>query len=744
MQSGSADSLLTELHLSKPDSNRVKVLLEIGQSYIFKPGQLESDLDTALLMSRQAYGLSRSIHYFRGQGLSELTSAQAYREKGNKALGRQSVQRAIDLLTKHGTKEDLADAYMELANFYTVAKADIQEKIRIYDHIILVLQNSNDKLKLAEAFKYRGDLYQLHSNNIQAMTDLKQALALFESIGHRQMQEVYDLLGFVSSKMGDYEAGIKYGLLAMQKAESFKDSVKLVKLYSRLGITYKELDQPEKALFYFNKSLSIAQTQHRKTTIIHLATTINAIIEAFVTVDESLRIEEALAHLQNVVKELPPGNDDLDSRMAVATCFVNYYGRLLHQYAKAQPFCDQLEQMLGANLGEDYLLYIHGVLIPFYIQSKQYEKAQRLLAKNEIICYKTLYMKELSLNHLWWFKLDSARADYPSAIRHYQRYNTLTDSLLTEVKNQKIAQLEVEYQTREKEHSIRQLTTQSRLQEVKLKEAQTTRNFIISGVIMLLLLLGVIYNRYRLKQRSSNLMEAKQIEINHKNQSLEQMLNEKNLLLTEKEWMLKEIHHRVKNNLQVVMSLLNSQAHYLSDDTAISAIQESQHRVQAMALIHQKLYQSERVSRIDMASYIQDVVVYLQDSYRHTQPLNLRLNVEPIEMDVTVAVPLGLIINEAITNAFKYAFPYGQPGTIILELHRLSATTYELAITDNGVGLPAGYNPISSRSLGMTLIHGFSAQLGGELLISSPPGLKISLVFAEAQLSQVYSRTEYA
>jgi two-component sensor histidine kinase len=187
------------------------------------------------------------------------------------------------------------------------------------------------------------------------------------------------------------------------------------------------------------------------------------------------------------------------------------------------------------------------------------------------------------------------------------------------------------------------------------------------------------------------------------------------------------------------MSLLNSQAAYLADDAALSAIQESQHRVQAMALIHQKLYQSEQVARINMLAYIEEVIDYLRDFYYRPGPVEFRLDVEPIELDVTLAVPLGLIINEAVTNAFKYAFPDGRPGTVRLSLYRLTSTTYQLIIGDDGVGLPEGYNPSRSRSLGMTLMHGFSEQLGGELTITSARGLSISLVFEEEQLTNAYA-----
>jgi two-component sensor histidine kinase len=218
------------------------------------------------------------------------------------------------------------------------------------------------------------------------------------------------------------------------------------------------------------------------------------------------------------------------------------------------------------------------------------------------------------------------------------------------------------------------------------------------------------------------------------------LLAEKELLLLEKERLLREIHHRVKNNLQIVMSLLNSQADSLQDQAALLAIQESQHRVQAMALIHQKLYQSEQVARVEIASYINDLVVYLRDAYQLHGSVRFNLSVQPLELDVT----LGLIINEAVTNALKYAFPGHRAGTVTLSLKPGAGTTYELGIADDGVGLPANYDPARSRSLGMTLLHGFSGQLGGELTIASPPGLRIGLLFAEEQLGLGHSAAQYA
>jgi two-component sensor histidine kinase len=402
------------------------------------------------------------------------------------------------------------------------------------------------------------------------------------------------------------------------------------------------------------------------------------------------------------------------------------------------------------------------------------------------------------------FKVDSALANYPAAIRHYQQYKALSDSIYNEKKSRQIAQLSIQYETGKKEQALRLKEKNIALLTQQTKTQQTQRNALIGGVALLLPLVGVLYNRYRLKRRSNEqlqlqreelqaqqeelraqheelqtqqeVLQAQQHEIHRKNTCLSKLLAEKDQLLgekegllkekdallgqkdaligekegllqekdyllseqerllAEKERLLKEIHHRVKNNLQIVMSLLNSQADALQDKAALTAIQDSQHRVQAMALIHQKLYQGEGLARINMQAYTEEVVAYLCESCHLSGNVRFELAVEPVELDVTLAVPLGLIINEAITNAFKYAFPAGRAGRVRLSLYRREAHAYQLTIADDGVGLPEGYDPGQSRSLGMTLLHGFSAQLGGTLTITSRQGLRIALAFEEEQI----------
>jgi two-component sensor histidine kinase len=257
-----------------------------------------------------------------------------------------------------------------------------------------------------------------------------------------------------------------------------------------------------------------------------------------------------------------------------------------------------------------------------------------------------------------------------------------------------------------------------------------------------LLLLVISYNRYQLKQKSNVKLEVQQALINNKNMSLERLVNDKDKLISEKEWLLKEIHHRVKNNLQIVISLLNSQTVYLKNSDALEAILDSQHRVNSISLIHQKLYQSENLARIDMNEYICDLVSYLKESFATDDNIEMVLEVEPIDLDVSLAVPIGLILNEAITNAIKYAFEADQKGKIEIALDEQSPDTIILTIADNGRGLPEGFDAQRSNSLGMSLMQGLSRQLNGHFELISQPGLKLKItihkqpVFEEVDFSR--------
>jgi len=319
----------------------------------------------------------------------------------------------------------------------------------------------------------------------------------------------------------------------------------------------------------------------------------------------------------------------------------------------------------------------------------------------------------------YFFFTDSAMEKYSLAVNDLQQYQLLKDSIFNDRKSKQIEELQIQYETEKKEKEISLLNNQNKAQEIRLENTTMVRNFIVLAV---LILLGFLYYRYRIKQKSNRQLEEQQKVINQKNISLEN-------LVKEKEWLVKEIHHRVKNNFHIVMGLLGTQTEYLKTEEAIQAIAESQHRIQAMSLIHQKLYQSDNLSAINMVEYIHELVNYLRDSFTIHQSIQFKFDIDPIELELSHCIPLGLIMNEAITNSIKYAFPHNKEKVIIITFKNMSEHHLRLTISDNGIGLPAAFNARHLNSMGMKLMQGLSDDIDAEFSINNHNGIEIRLTF---------------
>lgn len=233
----------------------------------------------------------------------------------------------------------------------------------------------------------------------------------------------------------------------------------------------------------------------------------------------------------------------------------------------------------------------------------------------------------------------------------------------------------------------------------------------------------------RVSERTSQLVEANNqlnLELNERKRAEEKI----RASLAEKEVLLKEIHHRVKNNLQVISSLLNLQFSKIPDTETRQALIESQNRVRSMALIHEKIYQSKNLAEVDFREYIQGLAAYLFRSYRATNGnIHLDLKIDQVSLGIDNAVPCGLILNELISNALKYAFPSGSNGEITIRLCQENETQISLVVMDNGVGLPPTFDIDSTQSLGMQLVKMLVMQLGGEMQVASDGGARFLIQF---------------
>ncbi|WP_281310115.1 sensor histidine kinase [Flavobacterium flavigenum] len=266
------------------------------------------------------------------------------------------------------------------------------------------------------------------------------------------------------------------------------------------------------------------------------------------------------------------------------------------------------------------------------------------------------------------------------------------------------------------------LTAEHKLQKIQTRNDAVILYVFIVSLVILVLFIILFYNCFWLKKKINEQLEIKKQEIDEQNK-----LNQK--MFVEKEWLLKEIHHRVKNNLQIVISLLNTQSAYLDNEDALLAIQNSQHRMQAMSILHQKLYQSDNLTNIDMSWYIYELIDYIKECFEIDDQIHFILDIEKVCLDVSQAIPLGLIINESVSNAIKFAFPVDKNGEVHIELKSIGENTYKLVIADNGIGVSENFNFIEKKSLGVNLITGLSDQIDGIFEMKNDNGLIIQITF---------------
>jgi len=259
------------------------------------------------------------------------------------------------------------------------------------------------------------------------------------------------------------------------------------------------------------------------------------------------------------------------------------------------------------------------------------------------------------------------------------------------------------------------LTQTDLLKQANLDKVTFIRNATLVATILLLALAGILFNQYKQKQKANTI-------IIQRNEQL-------NSLLREKEWLLKEIHHRVKNNLQIIISLLNTQSRFLNNKEAIEAIAQSRHRMYAMSLIHQRLYQSENTTSVNMQTYINELVGYLKTSFDSGKQINFQLSIDIIILDIAQAIPVGLILNEVITNAIKYAFTDVESGNVSIKMQYNLQQKVLLEVSDNGKGLPVNFDRDNYSSMGMRLINGLTEQINGKFIIENKNGVTVYLEF---------------
>lgn len=709
-----ADSLLHRLNRADSNVERIHILIRLAQFYIFKPGENPIDFDSASACLAEARRLNGSTRSPSLAAQSLLTESYMLREEGQKNEAMQKLDTAIKTLQSGDDTYYLGKVLYELSGYYDYHdSAGLVKKSDLVARSVTAFHQSDSIREEADALKMLGDLYHIKGDPARAIETLQQSLTAYQSINYKALQGVYDLLGGIYLEKGEYKQSLYYELLALRAAQDCHDTtIQLCSINSSLAGLYSFSGRDDLAIKFFRSALETAIKYEDRFAI---ALTVYNISTAYYYLDRSGELLDFLSTIPpKFLQPAPPP----EKAFFALSYLEGYLGA--RQYKFAGEYCNRLLTMLDEpGMPPGIKNIIHRLVTSYYMETRQFSRARLYLTRNKPITANMAEGKRArSLDEKLWYKIDSAEGNYEDAFYHLHNYKAISDSLFTETKTRQIQQLEVEYETAQKEDSLRSkdqmislLTQKNDLQQLSLRQATLLRNITIAGIISSFIVIGLLYHQYRNNRRNNKI-------ILQKNQQLKDML-------AEKEWWLKEVHHRVKNNLHTIICLLESQAMYLEKD-ALQAIEKSQQRIYAMSLIHQKLYQNEDVSSIDMSVYLDEFIGHLKKSF-DVDRIGFVIRVEPIHLNLSQAVPVALIINEAVTNSIKYAFTCVADARINLFMYERDEFVH-LTISDNGIGFTPTED-IETKSLGLQLIKGLGREIRGVVSINGNRGTTINIQF---------------
>lgn len=708
------------------DTARIARLLALGAHYLYGD---ESDprKDSALIFFARALELSDSGHARSWKDRTLVLLGTRYLYLGVLKQGKWYFMQVIDRYHQEKDVQQEAETWLLLGKAIPVVPETVlPDKIESFEHARVLFRQLNQPLPETDALKGIAEAHLNQGKPDIAENELLHVLQLYRSLGYRKLHDTYDLLGDVCARRGDVQKEVVYRTQSIRSMEATGDTLIAHTDYSRLAVICRDLNMWNESVVWITRSL---ESQRRQYEFGDFYGDLNLLTQDLIKLG---RTEEALAILQKDTREVPPAQlaQEVDYNEMFGNCYAE-----LKQYGKAAHYYDEMLRGFSVTSFNPHYYSTHAMMVQdfthyyevvsaFYIRTREYDRARFYLKK--LLELPPGDMSPVSLIHIhhMQFMVDSASGNYISAIRQYELHKALNDSVFNATKNKQIAELQVAYKSSQKDQSIRLLEIQSKSQTIELQKVNLQRDITIAGIVMVLIVAGLAYIGYRNKQRSNRALQIKQTEINQQNLSLQH-------LVKEKEWLLKEVHHRVKNNLQIIISLLNTQTDFLDNPSALHAIQDSRERMQAIALIHQKLYQQDHNTLINMHSYIHELISYLMNSFDNTGRIYFDLDIDEILLDVSQAVPLGLILNESITNAVKYAFPRGGQGTIAVQLYQEGPRDILLRIADNGVGFPRNTDLTGKTSLGIQLMKLFAEQLEGQIRLKSEHGVEISLRFKQ-------------
>jgi len=712
----SKEDAFKKLKQNISDSNRQYIYNFLGTHYL-NNSIYKINTDSAFYFLRKAVYLGDSSNFNNKQITNESLCllAQTYSRSGNVSTSKQIFLQVIKNYHAHHQMNNEAKTWQRMGYQFWTLHLNLQDVPIYYDNAIALFEQDKKVLEKAEVMIYKIDFFVSVKNNSAVEKELNKIFVLAKENNYENLSHIYVMLAHQNRYNGNLNKGLEYALEAVKYIDYLKNKTGAHNFYGELAQIYEELGESEKSILWYKKCLWEREQMGISLYVIYRTTSL-----MIIQMIKAKREKEAIVLLQQLAKRKPPDNHV--TKAILAQSFAYCYATM-KQYKAAEPkFLEMIDEYDKSQPELEILYIAYYDISRFYVDFEQYEKAGIYLKK--ALEFSGLAISREKDLTLLMFKVDSANGNLAAAIKHFQKYKSLNDSIFNVAKSTQINELMIRYESEKKDNNIKFLQNKNVLQDGQLIQANQTRNWMLGFAILLVIITGLLIHSSRIKQRTNKKLLGQQKEIQSQNISLQH-------LLQEKEWLVKEIHHRVKNNFHIVMGLLGTQSGYLKNEEAIAAIAESQQRIQTMSLIHQKLYQSDNMSNINMDDYIHELVDYLKEALNTGRRIQFHFQLDRISLGVYHSVPIGLILNETITNAIKYAFPNNRTGNIYISFtaNNGNGNNLLLVVKDDGVGLPADFDHSGNGTMGLNLMKGLAKDIDGHFTICSTIGTAVTIAF---------------
>ena len=657
--------------------------------------------------------------------------------KDNPEISYDCVTEAYEIAKKKNDEKSIADALNHIGNYFRNTY-DYDAALRNYQQALNIYRELRSNHDIANIYDNIGHIYWAMGDFPNTLDYFSRSMGIFIALKEqKRLSATYNNLGSVYFRLGMYDESMEYFLKSLSIREEMNDSL-IHSTLNNLGNICVRLCDYEKALEMYQRSL-----ENKRKLNINTQSTLNNIGNVHIKLDD---YDSALKYLSEALTI----NEDNKDEKRIATSLNNIaivyeeqgkIDKALHNYQKALV----LKQKIGDNYGYANTSKNLGSI---YLLKKDYEQAEFYLKESLDIAKKINARDIIKSVYDLMSKYYSETQDYQKAYLFKNYFSNLRDSLFNEEVNNRIVQYRTNFTINKTLREKELLIKDNQIYKFQLEKDRYYQLTLFLIVLFLITIATFLFYNNNKKKRINKwligtneklegMVADRTLELVNTNENLRQEIKVRKETsdklkssLKEKEIMLKEIQHRVKNNLQIISSIMNIQSRSSKNKESIEMFANIQNRIISMSLVQEQLYSSGDLALVDFEYYVYTLITNLFGAFGiRTANIKSIINIDDIHLNVNTAISCGLLINEIVTNSIKHGFSGGKKGEIFINMKEDKEDYLHLEIGDNGCGLPDGVDYNKPETTGMELIRIMILQLSAEVELRKKNGVAYKLRF---------------